>query len=67
MPTINEKTRIKELLKKPEAKKVLAKHGMICAKCKGSENENLKNAAQNHGLALEEFIREIKTAIKSGK
>ena len=41
--------------------------GMICVKCKGSENENLKNAAQNHGLKLEEFIDEIKAAIKSGK
>ncbi len=67
MTTINAKTRIKDLLKQPETKKILADHGMICAKCKGSENESLKNAAQNHGLKLDDFIDEIKAAIKSGK
>jgi hybrid cluster-associated redox disulfide protein len=68
MPEINPALRVRDLLRDhPEAKKVLAKHGMLCPACKGAENDTLSHAATNHGVRLDRLLSELKTAVhKSG-
>jgi hybrid cluster-associated redox disulfide protein len=67
MTTIDGKTRVHDLLSRhPKAAKVLDRHGMFCRGCRGSENETLHHAAQNHGLALDTLLEEIKDAVKTG-
>jgi len=68
MPGISANLSIRRILKEhPAAKKVFEKHGMMCLKCKGFENETLRNAAQNHGVPLPLLLEEIERALKSGK
>ncbi len=68
MGKISPDTGMKELLARhPEAAKALARHGMMCPGCGGAEAELLRHAAKNHGVPLEDLIREIEAAIDSSK
>jgi hybrid cluster-associated redox disulfide protein len=67
MAEITGHTCIRDLLREhPEARKVLARHGMDCPGCRGSENETVRHAARNHGLLLPDLLHELKAAIKPG-
>ncbi len=38
---------------------VLIKNGMNCLGCPGSYNENLKEAAEGHGISLDKLIADL--------
>lgn len=66
MDGIDGDTLIMELLREhPGAKKVLARHGMMCTGCQGMEKEKLRHAAQNHGVPVKRLIKELKATIKT--
>lgn len=50
---------LKEVLKLPRAKEVLARYSFACFKCGGIGKEKLIHAAQCHGIDVEVLIREI--------
>jgi len=67
MAEISPATRIRDLLHEhPEARKALARLGMDCPACRGSENETIRHAARNHGIPLPDLLRELKAALKPG-
>lgn len=47
----------------PEAKRVLARHGLMCTNCQGAVSETLRHAAQNHGIPLERLIEDLKAQL----
>jgi len=57
---INEKMLIGEILEMDEeTAKVLNKHGLNCLGCPGSYSENLKEAAEGHGINLAKLIEDL--------
>lgn len=41
---------------------ILLKHGLACAGCPGSNMENLRDAAEGHGINLEELLIDLNKA-----
>ncbi|MFO7886919.1 MAG: DUF1858 domain-containing protein [Eubacteriales bacterium] len=57
---ITKDTLIGDLLKeKPEAAEVLFQYGMGCIGCPSSQMETLAEAAQVHGIDLDELMKSI--------
>ena len=57
---ITKDTLIGDLLKeKPEAAEVLFQYGMGCIGCPSSQMETLAEAAQVHGIDLDELMKAI--------
>ncbi|HCX04299.1 MAG TPA: disulfide oxidoreductase [Clostridiales bacterium] len=57
---ITKDTLIGDLLKeKPEAAEVLFQYGMGCIGCPSSQMESLAEAAQVHGIDLDELMKAI--------
>ncbi len=60
MQTITKNMLIGEILDMDEeATKILIKHGMNCLGCPGSYSENLKEAAEGHGINLERLLQDL--------
>jgi hybrid cluster-associated redox disulfide protein len=60
MQTINENMLIGEILEMDEdTADVLIKHGLNCLGCPGSYSENLREAAEGHGIKLEKLIEDL--------
>ncbi|MBU0573140.1 MAG: DUF1858 domain-containing protein [Candidatus Margulisbacteria bacterium] len=60
---INADMTIAQLLKeKPAAAAILMSKGMHCLGCVIAHGETLKQAAEVHGISLEELIKEINEA-----
>lgn len=65
---INEKTKIKELIKEyPESAKILYEMGFDCLSCKGIEEETIKLAAISHGYKPLELIKVLKDRLNRKK
>ena len=65
MAQISADLRLRDLLSEyPEAEKVIFRHGMRCLGCKGLSSERVRQAAQNHGLPLDHFLAELKSACR---
>jgi hybrid cluster-associated redox disulfide protein len=57
---VNKAMTIAEILKaKPNAGEVLFSHGMHCLGCSIASGETLEQAAQVHGVSVDELITEI--------
>ncbi|MTI70978.1 MAG: DUF1858 domain-containing protein [Firmicutes bacterium] len=57
---INKDMLIGEILKtKPEAAEILMRFGMGCVGCPSSQMETLEQAAQVHGLDLDELVKAL--------
>ncbi|MBP5471032.1 MAG: DUF1858 domain-containing protein [Candidatus Riflebacteria bacterium] len=57
MATINAKMTISEVLKaKPEASEVLHEFGMHCLGCAIAAGESIEEAAEAHGIKLEDLL-----------
>lgn len=57
---ITKDTSIIEVLRShPEAREVLAKHGMGCIGCMGSTTETIENGAKMHGIDIEALLQEL--------
>lgn len=60
---ITEKTTLAEILKYPEAEKILAKHNLPCLSCPMAkfEIENLKigDVCKMYGIDLEKLLKEL--------
>lgn len=60
MQIINEKMLVGEILEMDEeTTKVMIKHGLNCLGCPGSFSENLKEAAEGHGINLDRLIEDL--------
>jgi len=58
---INENTRIGELLDAaPEMKEILAAMGMHCSGCPTARRETLAQAAEVHGMDIDDMLEDIK-------
>ena len=57
MATINAKMTISEVLKvKPESSEVLHEFGMHCLGCAIAAGESIEEAAEAHGIKLEDLL-----------
>ncbi|MTI69350.1 MAG: DUF1858 domain-containing protein [Firmicutes bacterium] len=57
---INKDMLIGDILKtKPEAAEILMRFGMGCVGCPSSQMETLEQAAQVHGLDLDELVKAL--------
>jgi len=57
---INKDMLIGEILReKPDAAEILMRFGMGCVGCPSSQMETLEQAAQVHGLELEELLKAL--------
>ena len=62
---VKENTKVNEALKiSKEVVKVFRKYDLDCPRCKGSMEDDIGKVAINHGLDLEEFLKEINSSIE---
>jgi hybrid cluster-associated redox disulfide protein len=58
---LNENTTIGELLDAaPEAKDILANMGMHCSSCPTARRESLAQAAEVHGMDIDDLLEDLK-------
>lgn len=63
MIKITEEMMVYEVLElNPELEDVFLKHGLACAGCPGSNMENLRDAAEGHGINLKELLEDLNKA-----
>jgi len=59
---INKDMNIYEVLdKNPELEDIFADHGLTCVGCPGSSMENIEEAAEGHGIDLQELLEALNT------
>lgn len=57
---ISKETPIMEVLRShPQAREILARHGMACIGCMGSATETLENGAKMHAIDVEDLLKEL--------
>lgn len=67
---VSKDTKISELVQYPKAIEILQGKGFHCIGCFFASQESIEQGAKAHGMAeeeIEEIVKEINEAIKSGK
>lgn len=63
MKKITEEMMVYELLEmNADLEDVLISHGLACAGCPGSSMENLREAAEGHGVNLKKLLEDLNKA-----
>ncbi|MFW5770745.1 MAG: DUF1858 domain-containing protein [Spirochaetota bacterium] len=64
---IDENTKIKEIISgNSTVAAVFKKHNLDCLACRGLEQDTVKQVAINNGLDVNDFLKELNEASKSG-
>lgn len=62
---ITEKMLLSEILEMdPDPTDIFLSHGLNCLGCPGARSENLKEAAEGHGINLEKLIDDLNSFVE---
>ena len=63
---VSENMLLNEILEMdPDPTEVLLRHGLNCLGCPGAQSENLKEAADGHGIDLKKLIDDLNDFLES--
>jgi hybrid cluster-associated redox disulfide protein len=66
MMKVTENMLLNEILEMdPDPTDVLLRHGLNCLGCPGAQRENLKEAAEGHGIDLKKLINDLNDFLES--
>lgn len=65
---VNENMLLNEILDMdPDPTEIFLRHGLNCLGCPGARNENLREAAEGHGISLEKLINDLNNFLEDAK